>query len=154
MNQHQIPTFFMGRNDSIDNEGKVLLVPSEDKLLVLNNEATLRTAFWCESLLAPWVPVKIHWSFVLIAHVPRRSHEQTTTRHDTGPRLLYPTPLHAREVPCDSDRAYSRAAGSVQSRRRTHGASGHQNSRIAIGIFPNRAASPPPNDFSTGGACV
>ena len=42
MDQHRIPTFFMGRSDSIDNEGKVLLVPREDQLHVLHNEATLR----------------------------------------------------------------------------------------------------------------
>ena len=42
MNQHHIPTFFMGHNDSIDNERKVLLVPREDKLHILHNEATLR----------------------------------------------------------------------------------------------------------------
>ena len=41
MDQHRIPTFFMGSNDSIDNEGKVLLVSREDKLHVLHNEATL-----------------------------------------------------------------------------------------------------------------
>ena len=42
MDQHRIPTFFMGRNGSIDNEGKVLLLSYEDKLHALHNEATLR----------------------------------------------------------------------------------------------------------------
>ena len=41
MNQHHIPTFFMGHNDSIDNEGKVLFATCGDKLHVLHNEATL-----------------------------------------------------------------------------------------------------------------